>query len=75
MPTASEIRLRLQLPSSWLAQPGKASVSLRSGAETQVGFTVVAPAGTQVWRARVGVDLTAGGRALGQLAEALVDLE
>jgi glyoxylase-like metal-dependent hydrolase (beta-lactamase superfamily II) len=75
MPTASEIRLRLQLPSSWLAQPGEASVSLRSGAETQVGFTVVAPAGIQVWRARVGVDLSARGRALGQLAEALVDVE
>jgi glyoxylase-like metal-dependent hydrolase (beta-lactamase superfamily II) len=75
IPAACDMRLRLQLPGSWLAEPGEASLSLRSGAEGQLNFTVVAPARAQVRRARVGLEIWAGGRALGQLAEALVDVE
>ena len=71
---SQEVTARLAVPAGWLVQPGEGCVFLRSGARTTIHFTLVAPAGTRVRRARIGVEVAAGRRRLGQVAEALVDL-
>jgi glyoxylase-like metal-dependent hydrolase (beta-lactamase superfamily II) len=74
-PVAQEILLELALPSGWLAEPGKQQVFLTCGARATLGFSVIAPAGTNLVRARIGVDMSVGTRRLGQVVEALVDVQ
>ncbi len=68
-------RVSLRLPDGWLAEPGAASVALRSPGTGTVTFAVVAPAGSAARRARIGVDVAVDTHHLGQVAEALVDVE
>jgi glyoxylase-like metal-dependent hydrolase (beta-lactamase superfamily II) len=73
-PVVDEMTVSLQAPEGWLIEPGEATIWLPRGANGSVLFNVVAPAGLRVRRARIGVDVTAGKRRLGQVAEALVDI-
>jgi glyoxylase-like metal-dependent hydrolase (beta-lactamase superfamily II) len=72
---AQEITILLTVPDSWLVQPGEQRIFLAGGARTSAGFDVIAPSGTTARRARIAADLTLGSRRLGQVVEALVDLE
>lgn len=74
-PVAQEITILLTVPDSWLVQPGEQRIFMAAGARTTAGFDVIAPAGTTARRARIAADLTVGSRRLGQVVEALVDLE
>jgi glyoxylase-like metal-dependent hydrolase (beta-lactamase superfamily II) len=67
--------VRLQTPAGWSAEPSAYDVGFDSGGRGEARFTVTAPAGARVRRARVAADLTVGSRRLGQLAEALVTVE
>jgi glyoxylase-like metal-dependent hydrolase (beta-lactamase superfamily II) len=73
-PVVDEMVVKLQAPAGWLVEPGQATLWLARGASGCLAFKVVAPRGVLARRARIGVDLTAGKRRLGQLAEALVDV-
>lgn len=74
-PVAQEITIQLEVPAGWLVQPSEQRVFLAAGARTSAGFDVIAPAGTTARRARIAADLMVGSRHLGQVVEALVNLE
>ena len=75
LPHRDELAITLVTPAGWLVEPGVARVALDPGARGTSRFRVIAPAGAAAIRARIGIDLTAGARRLGQLVEALVDIE
>ncbi|HXM57591.1 MAG TPA: MBL fold metallo-hydrolase [Candidatus Dormibacteraeota bacterium] len=74
LPRAAGLRVRLTLPAGWRATPAEAELVLPAGGSDVARFDVLTD-GTAVRRARIGADLWAGGRPLGQLAEALVTVE
>ncbi|HEY9288362.1 MAG TPA: MBL fold metallo-hydrolase [Candidatus Dormibacteraeota bacterium] len=72
---AQEMTIQLTVPTGWLVQPSEQRIFLAAGARTTAGFDVIAPSGSTARRARIAADLTVGSRRLGQVVEALVDLE
>lgn len=73
-PERTEVKARLALPTGWAAAPAVASLELDPGASGSVEFAVTAPAGLRTRRARLAADVRAGSLALGQQAEALVNV-
>jgi len=62
-------------PVGWQADPPALRVTLSAKEWQKVSFSVTAPEGQPVRRARVALDVTVGSRRFGQQAEALVDLK
>ncbi|MEW8979303.1 MAG: MBL fold metallo-hydrolase [Symbiobacterium sp.] len=71
----AEATVRLALPEGWRAEPEVGRVRLSPRTAGEVAFTVQAPPGGSVYRARIAADLTVGGRRFGQHAEALYTVE
>jgi glyoxylase-like metal-dependent hydrolase (beta-lactamase superfamily II) len=72
-PDAAEAILALVVPDGWLAQPGTWRGLVLAGETASASFVVTVGADPQR-RARCAVDVTIGSLALGQHAEALVDV-
>lgn len=66
--------VELVVPAGWLAEPSVQRVELLAHGDAEVEFKVF-PAAEPVRRARVAADLTVGGVAFGQQAEALITVE
>jgi glyoxylase-like metal-dependent hydrolase (beta-lactamase superfamily II) len=64
----------LALPEGWKARPESHEVPLEGYAASILNYTIVPPGSGTGRRARIAVDMTAGGRRFGQQAEALIDL-
>ncbi len=73
LPEAAKMRLELITPEGWQAEPRMHEELCPAGERLLVRFKVT-PTNTPVRRARVGVDVTAGERRLGQMAEALISV-
>jgi glyoxylase-like metal-dependent hydrolase (beta-lactamase superfamily II) len=71
----AEARVRLVAPPGWQVEPAEALCLLPAGGTATQAFTVTAPPGLTVRRARLAADLTVNGQRFGQQAEALVTLE
>jgi glyoxylase-like metal-dependent hydrolase (beta-lactamase superfamily II) len=69
---AADVTVRPVVPAGWTADARELRVRLGAGETGCVSFHVTPPTGVAVRRARVAVDITAGGQRFGQLAEALV---
>jgi glyoxylase-like metal-dependent hydrolase (beta-lactamase superfamily II) len=69
----SEASVELVVPAGWLVEPVAQRVELAAHGEGVVEFKVL-PVGGPVRRARVAADMTVGGVAFGQQAEALVSV-
>jgi glyoxylase-like metal-dependent hydrolase (beta-lactamase superfamily II) len=69
-----ELNARIVVPQGWHATPDAVRLSIDEAANDVCEFQVVPPAGADVRRARIAVDLTIGGMRFGQHAEALVSV-
>lgn len=69
-----QVLVQLAVPSGWSVTPQEQRLQLERRAVGRVSFTVTAPPGTHVRRARLAADLTVGKRRFGQQAEALVTI-
>lgn len=73
LPRPATLRVQVVCPEGWLASPAALSLDLEAGEWAAVPFEIRTGA-APVQRARVAVDLTAGGLRIGQAAEALVSV-
>jgi hypothetical protein len=71
---AQDVVAKLAAPTGWLVEPSEAGSHLPALARGSVTFRVIAPVGTAVRRARIGVDVRVSARRLGQVVEALIDI-
>ncbi len=69
----AELVAQLVVPPGWAAGE-EVRLQLAAHATTRLPLRLIPPPGLQVRRARVAIDLTIGGRRLGQQAEALIDV-
>jgi glyoxylase-like metal-dependent hydrolase (beta-lactamase superfamily II) len=74
LPWPAELEVSLVLPAGWSAEPLRAAAVVEPGERAAFDFRVAVPAGAAGKRIPIAADLVAGGRALGQLAEAVVRL-
>lgn len=72
LPHTDVLRVSMIVPQGWTASPATRELTVPARTDTTVTFTVTAPEGAQVHRARLAVDLTVGESRFGQQAEALV---
>ncbi|WP_324650428.1 MBL fold metallo-hydrolase [Georgenia sp. H159] len=72
-PRPAEATLRLDVPAGWSVEPATATVGVGVDESATVTFAVQ-PSGGEHRRARCAVDVTIGDLALGQHAEALIDV-
>lgn len=71
---AVDAHIRLVTPAGWDVQPPEQRVTLEPRGSCETAFAFKPPAPAPVRRARIAADVTLGGRRLGQVAEALVNV-
>jgi len=72
-PTAAEATVTLVLPEGWTAPPAR-RIRLEPRQTAALAFAFRTPEGLTARRRRIAADVTVGGKRLGQLAEALVNV-
>ncbi|WP_219417642.1 MBL fold metallo-hydrolase [Pseudonocardia nigra] len=72
LPSTEEVTVAMVVPDGWSCEPASGTATAAGKEHVTFGF-VVTPTGP-VRRARLGADLTVGGRRFGQHAESLVDV-
>jgi glyoxylase-like metal-dependent hydrolase (beta-lactamase superfamily II) len=71
-PADQEALAQIVTPQGWRASPPALRVQIPGHGKRMVSFSVTAPAGQPVRRARLAIDLTVGGKRFGQQAESLI---
>jgi glyoxylase-like metal-dependent hydrolase (beta-lactamase superfamily II) len=66
--------IRLVTPSGWGAQQPEQRITLDAHGTAETAFALKLPSTAPVRRARIAADITLGGKRLGQVAEALVNV-
>ncbi|MHB8624721.1 MAG: MBL fold metallo-hydrolase [Aggregatilineales bacterium] len=74
-PQMELVRMVLDVPSDWIANPPQVSVLVEPHTETRLTFKLHIPRGTRTQRTRIAADITIGDQHIGEHAEALVTVK